>query len=78
MLVGLGLGQVLGPMDLKAPEVEFGLLGSKVVGLGVGAEKEAMHSFDPAAAAEAELKAKVVEAVPGAVPGAMVVVEQDC
>jgi len=73
MLVGLGLGQVLvqvlEPMDLKALEVEFGPLASKVVGLGVAAAE--------AEAAEAELKARVVEAVPGAIPGAMVVVEQD-
>lgn len=85
MLFGLGLEQVLGqvlePMDLKVLEVEFGPLASKVVGLGVAAEKEAKHSFDPAAAeaeaAEAELKARVVVAVPGAVLGAMVVVEKD-
>lgn len=73
MLVGVGLGQVLEPMDLKELEVGFGPLASKVVGLAVGAETGAKHSFDPAAAG-VEPQARVVEDVPG--PGPMLVVEQ--
>ena len=48
--VGVGVGQVPEPMDLKALEVGFRPLASKVVVLAVGAGSEAKRLFDPAAA----------------------------